>query len=491
MNSAPKPISAARGIGESHHAVQEARWEDFRDHLATADKSGRRKWVYPKKVRGRWFNLRTWFSWFLLAVMFIGPFIKINGNPLLMINIVERKFSILGQIFWPQDGIIFAVAMLVFFTSIIVFTTAFGRLWCGWACPQTVLMEMVFRKIEYLIEGDARDQKALAAARWDRSKFLKKASKQIVFILLSFCISNWLLAYIIGYEALLEIVTDDPRQHLTGLGFMLAFTIVFYLIFARFREQACTFICPYGRFMSASLDENTMVVAYDHKRGEKRAPLNRRVSFEARRAEGGGDCVSCRECVSVCPTGIDIRNGTQMECVNCTACIDACDRVMTKIGRPQGLIRYASLNSIERGEKFRFTPRMRLNTFVLTALVLLLGVLLFTRSELQSTVLRAPGALFQELPNNKISNLYTVKTINKSSHNLQVELRLENIPGEVKLMGASNFSVPREAIAQTSMLITVHRSAITSPKTKLRIGVYGGGRRIETINTVFVGPRNQ
>jgi len=272
---------------------------------------------------------------------------------------------------------------------------------------------------------------------------------------------------------------------------MMVITIVFYFIFAGFREQACTFICPYGRFMSATIDENTMVVAYDYKRGEKRAPVNRRVSFDARRAEGFGDCVSCRECVSVCPTGIDIRNGTQMECINCTACIDACDRVMSKIGRPTGLIRYASLNSIERGEKFRFTVRMRWYSVVLTALVLLFVALLFTRSELETNVLRAPGALFQELPENKISNLYIVKTINKSNRSLAVEFRLENFQGDVKLMGGSTFSASKEAIAQTSMLITVDRSALTSPKTKLRIGVFGNGKRMETINTVFVGPRNQ
>ena len=475
---------------QSPQPVQEIHWEDFRDHLSTAEKNGKRKWVYPKKVNGPWFKRRTWFSWFLLAVMFVGPFIKIHGNPLLMINIVERKFSILGQMFWPQDTIIFAVAMLVFLTGIIVFTTAFGRLWCGWACPQTVLMEMVFRKIEYLIEGDARDQKALKAAPWNRSKFIKKTFKHAVFAVLSFAISNWLLAYIIGYEQLLKIVTDDPRNHVTGLAFMIAFTVVFYLLFARFREQACTFICPYGRLQSAILDENTMVVAYDHKRGEMRAPFNRRISFDARRAEGLGDCVSCRECVSVCPTGIDIRNGTQMECINCTACIDACDRVMSRIGRPSGLIRYASLNSIERGEKFRFTARMGWYAMVLTAVVSLFLVLLFTRSALDSTILRAPGALFQELPDNKISNLYTIKTINKSSSDLDLELRLENFHGEVKLMGGRRLSVPKENIAQTSILITTDRKVLRSPKTPIRIAVYGNGKRMETINTVFLGPRN-
>lgn len=490
MNSTPDIILKKQQEGASQPSVQEVHWEDFRDHLATAEKDGKRKWVYPKKVTGKWFRYRTYFSWFLLGIMFVGPFVKIQGNPLLMINIVERKFSILGQIFWPQDTIIFAVAMLVFLTSIIVFTTAFGRLWCGWACPQTVLMEMVFRKIEYLIEGDASAQRALDAAPWNRSKFVKKTFKHAVFLFLSFGIGNWLLCYIIGYEELLRIVTDNPLDHLTGLSSMIAFTAIFYLIFARFREQACTFICPYGRFMSATIDENTMVVAYDHRRGEKRGALNRKVSFDARHAEGFGDCVNCRECVSVCPTGIDIRNGTQMECINCTACIDACDRVMTKISRPEGLIRYASLNSIERREEFRFTARMGWYTVVLSALVLLFGVLLFTRSESESMFLRAPGALFQELPDGKISNLYTVKTINKSNRDLEVDFQLENLRGTLQVMGTGNFVIPKEGMSQSSVIVTFDKEILISPKTKIRIGVYGNGKRLETVNTVFVGPRN-
>ena len=487
MNSAPEQI-APRAPNKAAH--DDPYRDDFRDYLATADKDGKRKWVYPKKVSGKWFRWRTSFSWVLLAIMFIGPFIKISGNPLLMINVVERKFSILGQIFWPQDMIIFTVAMLIFFTGIIIFTTAFGRLWCGWACPQTVLMEMLFRKIEYLIEGDASAQRALDKAPWHKTKILKKSAKHAIFLALSFGISNWLLSYIIGYEALLKIITDDPRNHLVGLGFILLFAVIFYLIFARFREQACTFICPYGRLQSAIIDENTMVVAYDYKRGENRAPLNRKVPFDIRRTQGLGDCVSCRECVSVCPTGIDIRNGTQMECINCTACIDACDRVMTRIGRPTGLIRYASQNSIERAEKFRFTSRMTWYAGVLTALIALFMLLLFTRSEAQSTFLRAPGALFQEQPDGKISNIYTLKTVNKGHRHLNLELRLENIPGELKLMGTGQFAVTREGMAQTSVLISIDRAALKSPKTKLKIGIYSNGKRLQTINTIFVGPRN-
>ncbi len=469
--------------------TQDIDWEDYRDHLATADKAGRRRWVYAKKPGGVWHRRRAWLSVALIAIMFAGPWIRIHGNPLLMINILERRFSILGQIFWPQDTVIFAVAMLVFITSIIIFTTAFGRLWCGWTCPQTVMMEMVFRKIEYLIEGDAAAQRALDAAPWSRPKVFKKALKHIVFFALSFIIGNTLLAYLIGSEQLLAIQFDDPRHHVAGLTAMLLFTLLFYGIFARFREQACTFICPYGRFMSAAIDENTLVVAYDYKRGEKRGPVHRGQPFEQRKAEGYGDCVSCRQCVAVCPTGIDIRNGTQMECVNCTACIDACDTIMDKVGRPRGLIRFASLNNIERGETQQFTKRMALYSAVLAGLIALFLFLVFTRAAVETTLLRAPGALFQQTADGRIENIYTVKVINKTSRDLPVELKLENLPGALRVMSPGQFTVPKEKLAQTSILIDLDSKVLTGASTQLKIGVYANGKRLETVKTSFVGPR--
>ena len=474
---------------DAHSASQDINWQDYRDHLSTADKDGRRRWLYPKKPDGKWYRWRTWFSWLLITIMFAGPWIRINGNPLLMINIIERRFSILGQIFWPQDTVIFTVAMLVFITSIIIFTTAFGRLWCGWACPQTIMMEMVFRKIEYLIEGDSTEQRALDAAPWTAGKIFKKAFKQIVFLGLSFMVGNTLFAYIVGSDQLLAIQFDDPRNHVAGLSFMTLFTLLFYGIFARFREQACTFICPYGRFMSAAIDENTMVVAYDYKRGEKRGPLHRGQSFEQRKTEGQGDCVACRQCVAVCPTGIDIRDGTQMECVNCTACIDACDTIMDKVGRPRGLIRFASLNNIERGEKQHFTKRMLLYAVVLAALVSLFLFLVFTRAAVETTILRAPGALFQQTAEGRIENIYTVKVINKSSRDLPLEFKLENPSGTLRVMSPGQFIIPKEKLAQTSILIELDSKQLTGPATKLVIGVYSEGKRVETVKTAFVGPR--
>ena len=480
---APQPNPTNRG------AVKDVDWKDFRDHLATADQEGRRQWLYPRKVQGRFFRARTIVSWLLLAIMFAGPFIRINGNPLLLINILERKFVILGQIFWPQDMIMFAVAALVFITGIIIFTAAYGRLWCGWTCPQTVLMEMVFRKIEYWIEGDAPKQRALDRAPWTGSKIARKLAKHAVFLALSFVIGNTLLAYIIGTEQLFQVITDNPTRHLQGLIAMILFTLVFYAIFARFREQACTFICPYGRLQSTLLDENTIVVAYDYKRGEKRGPLRREQTFEQRRTGGSGDCIACKQCVTVCPTGIDIRNGTQLECVHCTACIDACDAVMKRIGKPLGLIRYASLNGIERGERLKMTPRLAGYTVVLFVLMTIFGVLVFTRSDVQATMLRAQGALFQKMPDGHFSNLYTIRVVNKTSREIPIQLKLESPTGSLTVMGQAIVAPPQKQ-ADTSVLVELDPSAMKPGTTPLTVGVYSQNRKLQTLKTAFIGPRD-
>jgi cytochrome c oxidase accessory protein FixG len=351
------------------------------------------------------------------------------------------------------------------------------------------MMEMVFRKLEYLIEGDAIAQKKLAGAPWSMGKLAKKSFKLGIFFVLSFIIGNTLLAYIIGSDDLIKIITDDPRDHVAGLTFMMLFTLVFFAIFARFREQACTFICPYGRLQSTMLDENTLIVAYDHKRGEKRGKLQRDEPLVKRIASGHGDCIDCHQCVTVCPTGIDIRNGVQMECVHCTACIDACDSVMDKVGSPRGLIRYASLNSIEKGESFRITSRMKLYAVVLAGLIALFLTLVFMRPAVEAMFLRAPGSLFMLTADGKIENLYTLKLVNKTMRELPVELKLEGIAGQLEVMGEKNLVVPAGKLSETSVLIQLAPEVLTGGTTKLKVGVYSGGKRVQTVKTVFVGPR--
>jgi len=229
---------------------------------------------------------------------------------------------LLGQVFWPQDIFLFMLASLVFVVCIVLFTIAFGRIFCGWICPQTIFMEMVFRKIEVWIEGDGNKSKKLDAGPWDKDKIRKKILKHFLFVVVSFLIANTFLAYIIGSENLLKIIIEPVDRHWVGFFSIWVFTIIFYLVYSRVRELVCTVICPYGRLQGVLMDKHTLVVAYNDVRGEPRGKLDKTGLL------GTGDCVDCGLCVAVCPTGIDIRNGTQMECINCTACIDACDTVV-------------------------------------------------------------------------------------------------------------------------------------------------------------------
>lgn len=444
--------------------------------------------MYPKKPSGPLTSARTVVSWILLVLLFAGPFIRINGMPLLQMDIPERKFIIFGVIFWPQDLFILAIAMVTLFIMIVLSTAVYGRIWCGWLCPQTVFMEMVFRKIEYWIEGDAHDQRALDKAPWTAGKIFKKTAKLSIFFALSFVIGNWLLMYIIGSDDWITLVTDNPLNHIKGLTFMVLFSLLFFGIFARFREQACTFICPYGRFQSVLLDENSIVVAYDNVRGEKRGRYKRLQPVEERRAEGHGDCVDCKMCVQVCPTGIDIRNGTQMECVNCTACIDACNTVMEKVGLPRGLIRYASENNIKRGEKLKLTPRLIIYTVILFALTGLLAFLLLSRSPVEAQLLRSPGTLYQTMPNGDISNLYLMKVFNKTNRDVPVELRLESHPGGTLTIAGGELTLPAEQLKQSAVIIQLPPGQLAGESTPVIIGVYSGEERLGKVKTSFLGP---
>ena len=250
--------------------------EEYRDKVSTIDDEGKRIWVYPKKPKGSYTRAREILALFLLVFFFGAPFIKINDQSLLLFDILNRKFIIFGLVFWPQDFHLFVLATLSLIVFIVLFTVVLGRLWCGWACPQTIFMEMVFRKVEYWIEGDARHQIALSKSPWTVQKVFKKSLKHSVFFLISFLIGNTFLAYIIGVDALFKIITDPPSEHIAGLFFMISFSGVFYAVFAFFREQVCTMICPYGRLQGVLLDPNSIVVAYDFKRGEPKQKLSQK-----------------------------------------------------------------------------------------------------------------------------------------------------------------------------------------------------------------------
>lgn len=471
------------GGGASKDNKPVERTDAYRDRIATMDESGKRNWIYPKKPKGRKHRARAIVAWLLVAIFFVGPWVKIDGHPLLLLNVLKRKFVILGQPFWPQDFHLFFLAMIAAIVFILLFTVVYGRLWCGWVCPQTVFMEMVFRKIEYWIEGDAVAQRKLKARPWDEVKVFKRVAKHGLFLLVSFAVANTFMAYLVGTDGFLERITHSPADHLGGFLGVVFFTGLFYFIFSWFREQACTLVCPYGRLQGVLLDKDSIVVSYDYVRGEPRTKPK-----DAKKREVVGDCIDCHKCVQVCPTGIDIRNGTQLECVNCTACIDACDSVMDAVKKPRGLIRYASYNSIESGKKLGFTGRMLGYSAVLAILLGLLVFLIASRSDVETTVLRTPGMLYQPVDAEHVRNLYSLKIINKTYDAMPIQLRVEEPEdGHINLVGGS-ITIDPDDVIESAFFVNLPIDELHGVKTPLKIGVYSGDRKLETVKTSFMGP---
>ena len=484
----------------------------YRDSVATISKEGKRNFINPKKPKGKLYSKRTLFSIFYLVVFFTIPFLKVHDEPLLMLNVLERKFIIFGMVFWPQDFFIFGIAMLTFVVYVILFTVVFGRIFCGWACPQTIFMEMVFRKIEYWIDGDAAQQKHLKAMPWNGEKTRKRIVKFILFFGLSFIIANFFLAYLISMDQLLGYLSD-PAEHVATLVSLLIFTSVFFFVYWWFREQACIVVCPYGRLQGVLLDKNSIVVAYDRKRGEPRGKINKQhepvsacengncgndgscySAAPAMKPVAQSDCIDCFACVRVCPTGIDIRNGTQLECVNCTACIDACDAIMISVDKPVGLIRYASENSIANSIQLKFTRRIKAYTAVLSLLLSLLVFLLVSRTDLDARLMRTAGMTYTSLPDGRISNLYNLKLANKTHKDIPFSLKLENLQGEIQLVGSSGLVVKKEDYSHLQFFVKLNRADVKGWKTSVQIGMYetnpenGTSKKIKTITANFIGP---
>lgn len=472
--------------------------ERYRDFVGSITEDGKRNWIYPKKPDGRYYWYRTVLSWFLLAFLFLAPFIKLNDHPLILLNVLERKFILFGFVFWPQDFYLFFLAMLTLIVFIVLFTAIWGRLFCGWVCPQTIFMEMLFRKIEYWIEGDYLQQRKLDERPLDRDKFLRKSLKHGIFFALSVLIANTFLAYIIGIEELKAIVTAPPTEHLAGFSAMILFSGVFYGVFSRFREQVCLVACPYGRFQSVLVDNDSLAVTYDFSRGENRGKAKNRIKEDGvltdipKSADAGvdsyGDCIDCELCVRVCPTGIDIRNGIQLECINCTACMDACDDVMRAIGRPEKLITHTSFNAVKQGTKARFfTPRIVAYLVVFGALLGLFAYLLVTRPPVHTVLLREPGMLYNELPGDRFSNFYQVRYFNKTFGEADIELRLLSPSGELTWLGVVE-PVGAQQQQELRLMVFLEREVLTGSYTPLEFGVYLDGKRIQTLRSQFLGP---
>jgi cytochrome c oxidase accessory protein FixG len=461
--------------------------DSFRDNVSTINQAGKRNWVYAYKPTGRFYNARSWLTLFYLIVFFGLPLISYKGEPFMLLNILERKFVVFGFVFWSQDFFLFGLTMILFVVFIIVFTVAFGRLFCGWVCPQTVFMEMVFRRIEFWIEGDAPKQKALDKMPWNAEKMRKRGSKWIVFYLFSFLIGNTFLAYIIGKEELFKIITEPIGTHVGGLLAMMLFSAIFFFVYLWFREQVCTVVCPYGRLQGVLLDRNSVLVAYDYVRGEPRGKLRKN---EERTL---GDCIDCLQCVHVCPTGIDIRNGTQLECTNCTACIDACDNIMDKIGKPRGLVRYASEATIADNKPFILTTRLKAYIVLLIALLVVWLVILTSRSTVEFQIRKVPGQLYSETADGKIVNMFNVMLINKSHKNFDsLYLKIDDVKYEIEWVDKQNMrKLVKESIAKSTFFIKIPAENVKKRKDEIVIRLYNGEHDLDTETTNFLAPVNK
>ncbi len=447
----------------------------FRDRPINLDESGSRKWVYAKKPKGLWYTRRTIFSWFVLLFFVAVPFIRINGNPLILLDIADRKFILFGAIFWAQDSLILALLMLSFIMFIILFTVTFGRLWCGWACPQTIFLEMVFRKIEYLIEGDYRKRHTLDDGPWTREKILKKAAKHFIFIAISLLMTNTFLLWFIGSEKWFQLLAEPIGENISNFSIMLVVSAFFYWVYGWFREQICTMVCPYGRMQGVLLDSRSVVVSYDYKRGEPRGP----------RTEG--DCIDCRQCISVCPTAIDIRNGTQLECINCTACIDQCNSVMKATKKPPGLIRFDSENGIRHGHTSIWNTRNRAYSVVLLVLFSFFIYTLLSRPAIETTIMRTPGLLYQENEGTIISNVYNIKIVNKTHEEMPLEIRLISHQGEIRMAG-SKMEISDQDRFESTFILYIDEALLDGDNTKVEFGIYSNDELLERYKSSFLGP---
>jgi cytochrome c oxidase accessory protein FixG len=384
--------------------------------LPTLNNDGTRRWVRPKLFKGQHHKRRLIVAWSLI-VLFVGlPFVRIGGQPVILLDVPGRKFVLFGATFLPTDGVLLMLLMLSIFVSIFLLTSLLGRVWCGWGCPQTVYMEFVFRPIERWLEGSRGQQLKL-----DRDGANgRRVIKLFIYAILSVFVGNVFLAYFVGTDRLARWVTQSPFEHPVPFLIVAATSGLVFFDFAYFREQMCTIICPYARLQSVLLDKSSLIVGYDARRGEPRG----------KGKSAGGDCIDCKACVVACPTGIDIREGLQLECIACTQCIDACDSVMRKIDKPPGLIRYATEGFFKTGEKSRlFRPRVLVYPIMLCVLVGALIVVGQARTGgAEITVLRGIGAPFVE-QGQQIRNQLRIKIRNRFEDERAFALRIEGADG--------------------------------------------------------------
>jgi cytochrome c oxidase accessory protein FixG len=421
------------------------------DKLAILDDHGRRMKIHPADVDGRFQRAKPFVRWGLIGLFVALPWISVGGHPAVLLDLPMRRAYLFGHVFVPSDMPFLFFGLTAIAWTLIMASTLFGRVWCGWACPQTVYLEGVYRRIERKIEGNGAQRLAFDTAPWTSQKIAKKVLKWSLWLLSSFLIAHIFLSYFVSIPRVVDMVLDDPREHWEAFLVAAFATGLVHFNFAWFREQTCLIICPYGRFQSALQDRDSIVIGYDKKRGEPRGKATE---------PGHGDCVDCRKCVTVCPTGIDIRNGLQMECIGCAACIDACDDVMKKLHRAPGLIRYDSERGLAGEGRRVLRPRVY---FYLAAGVVGLAVLLafaLTRTPIVARVVRPAGVPFGLL-DDVVQNQAMIHVENRSSGDRNLDLVVD-APDDVMLLTPQrHVSLPPGGKHDFQVIVRVPRKGFT------------------------------
>jgi cytochrome c oxidase accessory protein FixG len=460
--------------------------------LPTLNPDGTRRWLRPRLFPGRFFKRRRAVAWVLLALFTVIPYLSVNGRPLILLDVVHREFTLFGATFLPTDSVLLMLLLVGLFLAIFLITAVHGRVWCGWACPQTVYMEFLYRPIERLVEGGTREQERLDLSRFHPRRLIKYA----VFIALSMFLAHTFLAYFVGVSELARWVQRSPFEHPIAFLVMAATTALMLLDFGIMREQVCMVACPYGRLQSVLLDRRSLIVGYDRRRGEPRSRLVRSGLTLVGKAPGAGDCIDCGACVACCPTGIDIRDGLQMECIHCTQCIDACDSIMDRVGRPRGLIRYSSRDELAGQPRRVLRPRVVIYPLLLVLVWGALAYALAHRAPADVTVLRGLGSPFTVLPSGLVSNQIRVKVVNRAAVERHYLVELVEDGGEpaaaVGLIAPENpFAVAPGKAVTAPIFVTAKRAAFEDGRRAVRLRISDGAGWSTVVTYRLLGPEDE
>ncbi|MBX3355855.1 MAG: cytochrome c oxidase accessory protein CcoG [Phycisphaeraceae bacterium] len=464
--------------------------------LPTMNADGSRRWLTPRPASGRYWKARLVVAWALIALFTILPWLRIHGQPPILLDLVSRRFVFFGGIFRPTDTLLLALLMLSIFTAVFLATAIFGRVWCGWGCPQTVYLEFVFRPIERFFMGKAWGRKGATVPAW------RMVAMYAAFVVLSAHLANTFLAYFVGTDQLVGWTLGSPLEHPTAFMVFAATTGLMLFDFCFFREQLCTLACPYGRFQSVLLDRDSLVVGYDRVRGEPRGPIRRAERAMAAVAPASttvgtaqavpdrqGDCIDCTMCVQVCPTGIDIRNGLQMECINCTQCIDACDEVMDKVGRDRGLIRYSSQRRLEGEGRGGFRLRLVVYPLLLVTFVVAFVLLLATRRDGAAVQMRTPGVAYALLADGMVASPVRMRIDNRLDATRHFELA--SLDPAVRIEGDLSATVPGHDSAEVSFRAVAPRASFARGHRTLLVQIRDAEGRSFDAELRLIGPLDE